>query len=156
MRISQKTNIYKKMTRQEFQNIALLRQAESKSLFKRNHYDGCCYLAGYCLEAALKAAICKQMKSDNFFEVIRPETARAFKIHNLGELIILAGLSQEYKDLEITNPILLDNWEFIRDKIRWSEQLRYQVGFVRADAEQMILAISEPRNGILKWIKKYW
>lgn len=144
------------MIRQEFQNIALLRQAESKSLFKRNHYDGCCYLAGYCLEAALKAAICKQMKNDNFFEVIRPETARAFKIHNLRELIILAGLSQEYEDLYMTNPILWGNWTFITDTIKWSEQLRYQVGFSKAEAEQMILAISEPKNGILKWIKKYW
>ena len=96
------------------------------------------------------------MKNDAFFEVIRSETARAFKIHNLGELVTLAGLSQEYKDLETTNPILLDNWEFIRDKIRRSEQLRYQVGLSRADAEQMILAISHPKNGILKWIKKYW
>jgi hypothetical protein len=39
MRIYQKTNIYQKMTGQEFQNIALLRQAESKSLFKKKHYD---------------------------------------------------------------------------------------------------------------------
>lgn len=144
------------MIRQEYQNIALLRQTESKSLLKRKHYDGCCYLAGYSLEAALKAVICKQMNNDRFFEIIRPETARAFKIHNLGELINLAGLSQEYENLQITNPILLNNWEFIRDTIRWSEQLRYQVGFSQADAEQMILVIGEPKNGILKWIKKHW
>ena len=144
------------MTRQEFQTIARVRLSESKSLLKRKHYDGCCYLAGYSLEVALKAVICRQMNNDRFFDIIRPETARAFKIHNLEELINLAGLSQEYIDLETTNPIALNNWEFIRDKIRWSEQLRYKIGLTQQDAEQMILAISEPKNGILKWIKKYW
>ena len=144
------------MTRQEFQTIALVRLSESKSLLKRKHYDGCCYLAGYSLEVALKAVICRQMNNDRFFDIIRPETARAFKIHNLGELINLAGLSQEYIDLDSKNPIILSNWEFVRDKIKWSEQLRYQIGLSQQDAEQMILAISEPKNGVLKWIKKYW
>ncbi len=133
------------MTRQEFQDIALLRQAESKTLLKKNHFDGCCYLAGYSLEAALKAAICRQMNNDYFFDIIRPDTARAFKIHNLGELIILAALSQDYEDLKKINPVLWSNWAFIRDNIRWSEQLRYQVGFSKSDADQMILAIGEPK-----------
>ena len=144
------------MTRQEFQTIALLKLSESKSLLKRKHYDGCCYLAGYSLEVALKAVICRQMNNDRFFDIIRPETARAFKIHNLGELINLAGLSQELDDLKKTNPLLHDNWTYIQDTIKWSEQLRYKTGLSQQNAESMILAISEPKNGILKWIKKYW
>jgi hypothetical protein len=144
------------MTRKEFQDIALLRLKDAKALFKQNQYDGCCYLAGYVVELALKAAICKNMHTDDFFDVVKTETARAFKIHNLKELIILAGLSHRYKDLDSTNPILAQHWIFVTDGIKWSEQLRYQSGFTQAESQKLLEAINHPQNGILKWIKKYW
>jgi HEPN domain-containing protein len=144
------------MIRQEFKRLALLRLKEADSLLSQNHYDGSCYLAGYCLEMALKAAICRRMEKDDFFDILKNETARAFKIHNLGELIILAGLQKRYEDLRITNPILENNWYFVKDRIRWSEQLRYQTGFSKTEAEGMLKAINDPQNGILKWLKKYW
>jgi HEPN domain-containing protein len=84
------------MTRTEFQQIALLRLEEAKILLNQGKYNGCCYLAGYALESALKAAICQRMDNDNFFGELKSETVRAFKIHNLSELTILAGLSTEY------------------------------------------------------------
>jgi hypothetical protein len=144
------------MTRTDFQQIALLRLDEAEMLLAQGKYNGCCYLAGYVLESALKAAICHRMDNDNFFDVLKSETVRAFKIHNLKELIILAGLSREYDALKIGNPVLYDNWLVIFDEIRWSEQLRYQVAMTQQNAENMILAINEPKNGILEWIKKYW
>jgi HEPN domain-containing protein len=144
------------MTRPEFQQIALLRLDEAEVLLVQGKYDGCCYLAGYALELALKAVICSRMDNDSFFEVLKSETARAFKIHNLAELVILAGLSKEYKELNIKNNVLLIYWEYIKNDIKWSEQLRYQMGITKDQAEKMILAINDPINGILEWIKKYW
>jgi HEPN domain len=144
------------MTRREFQDIALLRLKDAEALFKQNQYDGCCYLAGYVIELALKASICKNMHNNDFFDAVKTETARAFKIHNLKELIILAGLSHRYKELDTTNPILAQHWIFITDGIKWSEQLRYQSGFTQAESEKLLEAINHPQNGILKWIKKYW
>ena len=144
------------MTRLEFQQIALLRLDEAETLLAQDKYDGCCYLAGYALESALKAAICHNMDNDDFFDVLKSETARAFKIHNLAELVILAGLSTEYKDLNTKNSILLSNWECIKNDIKWSEQLRYQIGFTEIEAKTMINAINDPLNGILKWIRKFW
>ena len=144
------------MTRQEFKKIATLRLIEAESLLLQNHYDGSCYLAGYCLEMALKAVICRRMEKDDFFEILKSESVRSFKIHNLTELVILAGLQKRYEDLKAINPDFEYNWVVIRDKIRWSEQLRYQTGFTKSDAESMLNAINDPQNGILKWLKKYW
>jgi hypothetical protein len=144
------------MTRTEFQQIAILRLEEAETLLVQGKYNGCCYLAGYALESALKAVICRQMDNDDFFDVLKSETVRAFKIHNLKELIILAGLSRKYDDLRINNLILYDNWLIIFDEIRWSEQLRYQTAMTQKNAENMILAINQPENGIFEWIRKYW
>jgi hypothetical protein len=127
-----------------------------KRFWFKAKYNGCCYLAGYALESALKAAICKRMDNDNFFGELKSETLRAFKIHNLSELTILAGLSTEYKALNISNNILFLNWEYIKNDIKWSEQLRYQMSFNQVEAQTMINAINDPQNGILEWIKKYW
>ena len=144
------------MVRQEFKQIALLRLKEAESLLNQQHYDGCCYLAGYCLEMALKAVICRRMEKDNFFDILKSESVRSFKIHNLRELVILAGLQKRYEILSATNPDFEYNWVIIKDKIRWSEQLRYQTGLTKSDAESMLKAINDPQNGILKWLKKYW
>jgi hypothetical protein len=84
------------MIRQDFQQIALVRLGDAQALLDKNQYDGCCYLAGYCIELALKAATCRLMERDDFFILAKSETVRAFKIHNLKELIILAGLWQKF------------------------------------------------------------
>ncbi len=152
----QKAYTLEGMTRKEFQDIALLRLKDAEALFKQNQYDGSCYLAGYVIELALKAAICKNMHNNDFFDAVKTETARAFKIHNLKELIILAGLSHRYDDLHATNPPLMRHWRYILDVIKWSEQLRYQSGFTQVQAQLMLEAINHPQNGLLKWIKKYW
>ena len=114
------------------------------------------YLAGYCIELALKAAICKRMGTPNFFQTIRPETARAFKIHNLEELITLAGLYTQFNERVNTNIQFGNNWSFIKTTINWSEQLRYQMGKNQVETQMMLLALTDTQNGILPWIKKHW
>ena len=144
------------MIRQNFQQISLVRLEDAQALLDKNQYDGCCYLAGYCIELALKSATCRLMARDDFFSLAKPETVRAFKIHNLKELIVLAGLWQIFLDLETNDPDVFTNWSIILDGIKWSEQLRYQIGFLQSDAINMVEAIAHPQNGILKWIKNYW
>lgn len=144
------------MIRQDFQQIALVRLEDAQALLDKNQYDGCCYLAGYCIELALKAVTCKVMERDDFFSLARPETARAFKIHNLKELIVLAGLWQRFEDLETSDPLIYANWSVILNNIKWSEQLRYEIGLNGQQATEVIDAIAHPQNGILKWIRNYW
>lgn len=144
------------MTRLELKQLTHLRLREAEVLYDNHLYDGTCYLAGYCIELALKSAICKRMGTANFFDIIRSETARAFKIHNLDELITLAGLRPKFDAEVVTNINFRDNWSFIKTTINWSEQLRYQLGRNQSDAQMMLLALNDPQNGILPWIKKYW
>lgn len=40
------------MIRQDFQHIALVRLEDAQALLDKNQYDGCCYIAGYCIELA--------------------------------------------------------------------------------------------------------
>ena len=144
------------MTETELKKLTQLRLKEAKALCSTKLYDGSCYLAGYCIELALKAAICKRMGTPNFFGTIRPETARAFKIHNLEELITLAGLYTQFNERVNTNIQFGNNWSFIKTTINWSEQLRYQMGRNQVETQMMLLALTDPQNGILPWIKKHW
>ena len=144
------------MIRQDFQQIALVRLEDAQVLLDNNQYDGCCYIAGYCIELALKAVTCKLMERDDFFSIAKPESVRAFKIHNLRELIILSGLWQKFEDLQTNDPLIFDNWSVILNSIKWSEQLRYEIGFTQPEAKLMVEAIAHPQNGVLKWIKNYW
>jgi hypothetical protein len=144
------------MTDIEFKQLSLLRLKESKALFRNRFYDGACYLAGYSLELALKAVICRKSDMPDFFDQIKGESSRAFKIHNLEELIILAGLRPKFEHHANSNIDFKNNWSHIRTTINWSEQLRYQVGKNQTDAQLMLTAISNNQNGLLPWIKKHW
>ena len=64
------------------------------------------------------------MGTVDFFDAIKPETARAFKIHNLEELVTLAGLRTQFNLQINTNSQFQDNWSIIKKTINWSEQLR--------------------------------
>ena len=46
---------------EELKALAATRLLEAKSLFNKRLYDGACYLAGYVVELALKARICKTL-----------------------------------------------------------------------------------------------
>ena len=65
-------------------------------------------------------------------------------------------IPQKFEDLETGDPIIFNNWGTILDGIKWSEQLRYQIGFNQSEATNMVEAIAHPQNGILKCIKNYW
>lgn len=144
------------MTQLELQELTQLRLQEAKVLYDNDLYDGTCYLAGYCIELSLKAAICNRMRTPDFFEIIKNETARAFKIHNLDELITLAGLRTEFETQIATNAQFSFNWSFIKITINWSEQLRYQMGKNQNEAQTMLAALTDIQNGILPWISANW
>ena len=96
------------------------------------------------------------MGTMDFFDAIKPETASAFKIHNLEELVTLAGLRTQFNLQINNNSQFQDNWSTIKKTINWSEQLRYQMGKNQLEAQMMLLALTDTKNGILPWIKKHW
>lgn len=140
-------------TRTELKELANTRLKEAKALFASGLYDGCCYLAGYVVELALKARICKVLDLTDYPET--GEISRSFKIHRLDDLIRLAGLQRKFDAAKAANPRLLTNWSLVTE---WKEEFRYKpVGSSpRKRAEETISALEDRSDGVFTWIKKRW
>ena len=140
-------------TRGESKQIARTRLKEAKALFDKRLYDGSCYLAGYVVELALKAKICKTLNIDEYPD--SGEISRSFKTHNLDQLLKLSGLEKKLDKEKAKNPVLEVNWSLVTT---WSEQLRYNpIGTSkRQNAIDMINALEDQNNGVFIWIKKRW
>ena len=77
-------------TKIELEQLAQTRLDEAKSLIEKGFYDGAFYLAGYVIELALKARICKVLDLSDY-----PDTGKLgtiFKTHSFDELLLLSGL----------------------------------------------------------------
>ena len=117
-------------------------------LFDGRCYNGTVYLAGYVIELALKARICKLLDVQDY-----PETAAlksAFMVHKFDQLLFLAGL----RDKLHKNEEVVANWSIIKP---WVPELRYEPrSFSRVEALVTLRAVREPIKGVFPWIKKYW
>ena len=140
-------------TRIELKELAKTRLQEAKILYDRGLYDGSCYLAGYVLEMALKARICKVLDMADYPET--GEISRSFKTHNRLVLLRLAGLQRKLDLAVAANPNLLQSWSLIAN---WTEEFRYSpVGSssqVRAKA--ILSAVDDRKDGMFTWVKKHW
>jgi len=143
--------------RTKIQEIAENRLAEAELLFQNGHYDGACYIVGYCIELALKATICKTLDIDNLFDPngkYKAEFIKPFKTHNLADLLAYAGLKNKFEKDKIDQRNLISSWAYIKDVLKWSEEFRYQeIGTQKAEETQQLL---QSVKIILQWIKKYW
>jgi HEPN domain-containing protein len=132
--------------------LANLRLKEAKALYDRKLYDGACYLAGYVVELALKARICKLLDVDY------PDTgdlSKIFKTHNCDSLLVLSGLRKKFDDEESSNTVFKTNWS-LATKIK--PEFRYQrIGpNPKTETEEIIKALEDPNDGVFTWIKKRW
>lgn len=140
-------------TRIELKELAKTRLQEAKILYDRGLYDGSCYLAGYVLEMALKARICKVLDMVDYPET--GEISRSFKPHNLLVLLRLAGLQRKLDLAIAVNPKLLQSWSLITE---WTEEFRYTPAGTRSklEAEIILSAVEDKKDGIFTWLKKHW
>jgi HEPN domain len=81
------------MTRKDLQELSRLRLREAQALYKARLYDGCVYLAGYAVELALKARICRLLRVREY--PLPGDIGRAFKVQSLEQLKVLAGPTTE-------------------------------------------------------------
>jgi HEPN domain-containing protein len=137
-------------TPKQLKDLALLRLDEAEALFAAGLYDGAKYLAGYVVELALKARICRLLDLDEYPN--QGELRRVYAVHNLDQLLILAGLRRAIDPL---NTPLFDNWS---TTILWKPESRYDAAgsVTRRDAEEILNAIRDSTNGVLAWIKTLW
>ncbi len=135
----------------ELKILAELRLKEAKELYAQGLYDGACYLAGYAVELALKAKICKLL--DIIFYPETGDIGKAYKTHKLTDLITLAGLRSDLSSRIITVDFE-NNWLTVD---QWSEQWRYSPPTKnQQEATNFLNAMEDPANGIFTWIKSTW
>ena len=143
------------MTIDDLKILAELRLKEAKELSNQGLYDGACYLAGYAIELALKATICKLLGTD-FPPAAssRTDINKAYQTHNLLDLISLAGLKTDFIRRQ-ANPAFNTHWGRISN---WSEAWRYLPKDTknRQDAVDFVNALEDPSDGIFTWIKSTW
>jgi hypothetical protein len=139
------------MTRNDLQELARLRLREAQTLYKADLFDGCVYLAGYAVELALKARICRLLRVKEYPS--KGDLGKAFKVHNLDHLKVLAGLSNE---IEMSrNKDLFDNWS---KAVEWNPEQRYDVPgkYAAGRAKVTLDALTDKPNGVFTWLSKRW
>lgn len=138
------------MNRNDFQELAQVRIEETQILLDQGKSDGAYYLAGYAVECALKACICKLAK-----EYDLPPKAKVindYYSHVIEALVRVAGLSLRRDADAAADKELEGNWLTVKD---WSEETRY-VRKTHEEARDLIAAIIDADHGVLPWIQQRW
>lgn len=138
------------MNRAELQDLSRIRQREAKALLDARCWHGAYYLAGYAVECALKACIAKSTRRFDFPD--KNAADKAWK-HHLPDLFKAAKLENEFLADCVADHALDKNWTIVKD---WSETARYEPGQTKAGADELFIACTDRRNGILQWIRKRW
>ena len=135
--------------RRDLQELARIRLREARLLLRAGMWDGAYYLAGYAAECGLKACIAKMVRRYDFPD--RNLANESWK-HDLDALVRTAGLSADLRASMAADPVFERYWGVAKD---WKETSRYERR-TRREAEGLILAVGDPRHGVLKWIRRYW
>lgn len=137
------------MNRTDLQKLSHARIREAKILFNAGEYGGAYYLSGYAVECALKACFAKRIRRYDFPD----KNVRSVFIHNLPELVVVAGLKDELFSARSKNAKFAAGWDVV---CKWTEESRYSSILMKGDADEILNAISRRKDGVLPWIKRYW
>lgn len=137
------------MNRIDLQQLAEARLREAEALLNAGEWSGAYYLAGYAVECGLKACIARQTMLEEFPDKVRVNDSHT---HDFGKLLSVLKLVDERRDANEANPTLKMCWEVVG---KWKETARY-IQATESAARELVAAISDPTDGVLAWIKKYW
>lgn len=140
----------KRIGYEELKGLAHQRLVEAKILLQNEQFEGAIYLAGYSIELALKARICKVLDTDFY-----PENLQGYKTHRFETLVILVGLERKLNLETAANDLFNSNWMKVS---LWEETLRYSPvnSGSQSKANELVKAIEDEEHGILTWIKGLW
>lgn len=138
------------MNRVDLQKISELRIADAEALINSGRYEAAYYLAGYAIECALKACIAKKVQEHDFPD---KKVANDSYTHDLAKLLDVAGIKHLHATEMSRNSAFAWNWGIVKD---WRETSRYEVSTAEATARDFFVALTEPTNGVMTWLKKLW
>ena len=137
------------VNRREFQVLSRIRLREARALAKLGMHHGAYYLAGYCIECALKACIAKATRRHEFPDKKRADLSYT---HNLRDLLRVAGLEKTQEQAAQRDPVFLKKWDIVP---LWSERSRYVTSSAET-AWELIEAVGNRNHGVLRWLRMYW
>jgi hypothetical protein len=137
------------MNKFELEQLAEIRAQEAEILFSAKAYQGAYYLIGYALECTLKACIAKQIRA---FDFPNKKLTNDSYTHDLGKLLVTAGLKQELEEQERQDEDFKLNWAVA---LNWSEESRYVHSIKENEAHDLYNAITDQNSGVLIWLKKF-
>ena len=137
------------MNRAQLQQLAEERVKDAEALINAGQWSGAYYLTGYAVECALKACIAKLTNLHDFPD---KELAMRSFTHHIETLVEVAGL-RSFRDADTgANKSRYANWLAVKD---WNERSRYQQ-WSEPEARRLFIAVSDPADGVLPWIKNHW
>lgn len=121
-----------------------------KSNYNSGFYDDVVSDSGFVIEFALKAAVCKKIKSDRY-----PDDNMKYRTHNPDKLINLADLRKKLEYEKNSNLDFFISWSLLS---KWSVDFRYDPPgkYDKKTANDYINAIESEKGGVYPWIKKNW
>lgn len=137
------------MNRTDFQQLSTVRLREAQALLKAGEFSGAYYLCGYAVECALKACFARNVQRYDF-----PDKTHAGQVftHKLALLAKLAGIDAELEVKGRADREFAGSWLVV---LAWNEESRYRT-WSKAEAEEMIKAVSNNKKGVLSWLKQRW
>lgn len=139
------------MNRTAWQQLAEDRIAEANALLRAQLWSGAYYLAGYAVECGLKSCVLARVESDGVIFREKKFSERCWT-HDLIDLVKLAALDSARDADAALNPVRWQNWLVVHD---WSEESRYERQ-TQTDAEELVNAIDDQKDGVLSWIRAHW
>jgi hypothetical protein len=118
-------------------------------LLTQKRYSNAYYLAGYAVEIGLKACIAAQVAAETIPD---KEFIKGVLSHQFMGLVGLAGLRSDLKDRQDVDPDFAANWAVVSE---WLPDARYDA-IDPTSAQALVMAIADPKSGVLQWIKTHW
>lgn len=138
------------MNRFDLRKMSDERVADAAALLEAGRFQAAYYLCGYAVEFALKACIARQFREFDFPD---RKVVNDSYVHDLNKLLNVSRMAQLYRDEVNQNDTFAENWVIVQD---WSEASRYDAEITETAAKALFLATTDPIDGVLTWLKKYW
>jgi HEPN domain-containing protein len=141
-------------TRVEWQQLAEDRLLDAQVLLTSAtpRWSAAYYLSGYAVECGLKACVLLVLaaKPEIVFED-KKLTVECWT-HDLEMLLKRAELKGVRDADASSNKSFKDNWHTVG---QWTENSRYSKK-LQTDAEELFEAITNPKDGVMQWVRRHW
>jgi len=149
------------MNQAELQALTNERIRDAEVLLGGGRWAFAYYVSGYAIECALKSCVLERMVLTGGVFKEKKFAEQCFT-HDFAELIRLAGLTNELNNQFAASAgaagtgakggAFVGNWGLVT---QWKESARYE-SKTEKEARDLLTAITDESDGVLRWIQKYW